>query len=301
MTVRRDTDLAPLIGFTILAFGIAWGAELLLYRIAAASELEVDLVRNAAERMEFDELAELTISPWMAYLLTRLQDFSFSIAGVVMTAVVGGTQGLRALASMLFRWRVAPIWYMVALLPVAWYTVAVAVADGGSGEVFESFSFSASSLQAMLIGAEFGLLVTLLFRGPMGEELGLRGFALPRLQQRFSAYTASWVIGVVWALWHLPVLVGRDPVTLVAFLLVVLSLSFLFTWLFNRSRASLIPVLILHTTQNSEEIFESLFPALRETDWELVSTLLLLVCGIAAGVALWRERRADIRANRPLE
>ncbi|MCP5095196.1 MAG: hypothetical protein GY943_06560, partial [Chloroflexi bacterium] len=69
------------------------------------------------------------------------------------------------------------------------------------------------------------------------------------------------------------------------------GLSMLFTWLFNGSGGSLIPVLLFHAAQNWEEGFETLFPSLVGTEWELVSTLSLLVIGMVAGVMVWRNGR----------
>ena len=117
----------------------------------------------------------------------------------------------------------------------------------------------------------------------MGEELGLRGFALPRLQARTTPARASLVIGLLWGLWHLPVLLGRDPLSILAFIMLSFGLSFLFTGLFNGSGGSLLPVLLFHATQNWEEGFEVVFPSLAGTGWELPSTLLLLV-GLVAVV-----------------
>ncbi|MCA9931130.1 MAG: hypothetical protein KC419_21745, partial [Anaerolineales bacterium] len=67
-------------------------------------------------------------------------------------------------------------------------------------------------------------------------------------------------------------------------------LSFIFTWLFNGSGGSLLPVLLFHTLQNSEEVFEQIFPGLVGTDWELISTLALLVVGIVVGVIVRRQK-----------
>ena len=107
-------------------------------------------------------------------------------------------------------------------------------------------------LVKLLFSLEAGFLVSLFLRGAMGEELGLRGFALPRLQAHYGPMRASLIIGVLWGLWHLPVLLGRDPVSVVAFLLLSIGLSFVFTWLYNGSGGSLIPGLLFHATQNWE-------------------------------------------------
>ncbi len=111
-----------------------------------------------------------------------------------------------------------------------------------------------------------------------------------------SPFRASLIIGLGWGLWHLPVLMAREPVTIGLFLVLAVGLSFLFTLMFNGSRGSLIPGLLFHATQNWEEGFETLFPALAGTDWETPSTLALIVIGLGAGVVLWIRRRDGDRA-----
>ena len=123
----------------------------------------------------------------------------------------------------------------------------------------------------------------------MGEELGLRGFALPHLQKDLTPFRASLIIGGLWAAWHIPVLLGRDIVSVVAFIILAFTLSFVFTLMYNGSGGSLIPGLIFHATQNWEEGFEIIFPNLINHDWELASTLLTLVVGIVSGVIVWRK------------
>jgi membrane protease YdiL (CAAX protease family) len=75
--------------------------------------------------------------------------------------------------------------------------------------------------------------------------------------------------------------------------LLAFVLSFIFTWIFNGSGGSLLPVLVFHAAQNTEEIFEVMFPALVGSDWELISSLGLLLLGIGVGVRLWLSRGAQ--------
>ena len=80
------------------------------------------------------------------------------------------------------------------------------------------------------------------------EEVGWRGFALPRLQRRLDAIWAALVLGVLWALWHLPELISdptrqRPPLQFVVW---ALALSVIFTWLYNSTNGSLPIVIICH-------------------------------------------------------
>ncbi|MCO5182911.1 MAG: CPBP family intramembrane metalloprotease [Anaerolineae bacterium] len=277
----------PLITFFAIAYAIAWGIFLLLGRIAEQSGApDTTSFLRQAESLQFTGL-NLTVPGWLVYLLTRLQDWAFSIAGLIMIAYTAGRSGIRELGSRLIRWRFNWKWYALAVLPLGLYSIATIVAVSSS-ESGVSAEMSAATLRKMLFSAEAGLFVSLFLRGAFGEELGLRGFALPRMQLTMTPFRASVIIGALWGMWHLPVLLGRDPVSIVAFLLLSFGLSFIFTLLFNGSGGSLIPGLLFHATQNWEEGFELVFPVLLTTDWELVSTLLLLLVGIVAGVVVWR-------------
>ena len=275
----------PIIIFFAMAYLIAWGMMPIMASIARQSGLDHwTTLSQMAETLNYGDV-DLAAPGWLVYPITRLQDFAFSIAGVIMIAYLHGRDGLRELGQRLVQWRVGWRWWLLALLPFGLYALATAV-SGALG----SFEVNGRVLTTIIFSAEAGLLVTLFLRGPMGEELGLRGFALPRLQSRMSPFRASIIIGILWAGWHLPVLLGRDVVSIVAFVLLAFVLSFVFTWLFNGSGGSLLPVLIFHTLQNTEEVFETIFPSLIGTDWELVSTLALLIIGIVVGVILWRKR-----------
>ena len=276
----------PIVTFFVLAYAIAWGAFAILGVIARQSGVESTQAFMAlAESYQFEGV-NLSVAPWLVYLLTRLADFAFSIAGVVMIAVTAGQAGLRELWQRLTRWQIGWRWYALGLLPLGLYLVATAVANG-----FSSAEINMSTIGTALFSLQAGFFVSLFLRGALGEELGLRGFALPYLQARMSPFRASLIIGVLWGAWHLPVLIGRDLLSVVAFSLLSIGLAMLFTWLFNGSGGSLIPVLLFHASQNWEEGFETLFPSLVGTEWELVSTLSLLVIGLVAGVVVWRNGR----------
>ena len=275
----------PLILFFVIAYLIGWGIVPILTGIAKQSGIaDWITLSQMAEALEFGG-ADLVIPGWIVYLMTRLQDFAFSIAGLILIIVLQGRDGLRELWHRLIQWRVGWRWWLAALLPFGLYGLATAV----SGSL-NSFTFTSATIGKILFSAEAGFLVYFFLRGAMGEELGLRGFALPRLQSNMSPFRASVIIGILWAGWHIPVLLNRDVVSIVAFLLLAFMLSFIFTWLFNGSGGSLIPVMIFHAAQNTEEIFEIVFPGLVGKDWELVSSLGVLLIGLIVGIILYRKK-----------
>lgn len=110
--------------------------------------------------------------------------------------------------------------------------------------------------------------------GPLGEEPGWRGFALPRLQGRHGPLWGTLFLGVLWVLWHLPDFLtdaqrsgpGTDLVTLMTvnfpiFFLMVMAMAVVFTWVYNHTDGSIFLALLLHASINTFGILQSLFTA----------------------------------------
>ena len=229
------------------------------------------------------------------YLLTRVQDFSFTIAGLVVTAVIAGRTGLNVLGRK-FNPRLAGwCWYAAALgLPYGLFGVAALLTMAGDQAILASANLSHQSLGAVLFGAQAGLIFYMLLRGGMGEESGLRGFALPRLQLRYGPTIASFLIGLFWAGGHLPVYIQSDVVSVIVSLLLAFSFSYLFTFFYNYAREGLWVVIILHAGMNAgDNAFEVLFPGLVDTDWQIPAYLGLFLLSIILGIITWRQSRKE--------
>jgi uncharacterized protein len=93
----------------------------------------------------------------------------------------------------------------------------------------------------------------LLFFG-FGEEVGWRGFALPRLQNKMNALLASIVLTLFWALWHLPMFFYKEGFTTMSsigifgWIFSLITGSILLTWLYNSSKRSILMCAVFHTT-----------------------------------------------------
>src|SRR5215212_3715192 len=123
------------------------------------------------------------------------------LAAIIVTALTHGKAGLKALLSRLVRWRVGLRWYALALgLPVAVYLLAVSlsVLFGARASTAEQFG------SWYLIFPLFAYSLLFPLSGAFGEELGWRGYALPRVQARLSALSSALIIGVIQTAWHLP-------------------------------------------------------------------------------------------------
>lgn len=168
-------------------------------------------------------------------------------AVLVLLFVIREDSGVRNLLKGWTKWRVSPKYYIAAITPffVAYIATVVFLALGGVSPGPE-LTYSLPLLVIVAIMA--------LFTGATGEELGWRGFALPRLQSRFNALTAGVLVGVWWGIWHIPgwFLLGQviTPTYIFGFFLGCITESVFMTWLVNSTKGSLVMASIFHYSVN---------------------------------------------------
>jgi uncharacterized protein len=204
------------------------------------------------------------------------------LAAIITAAIVGGGKGLRAYFRRLIRWRVGVGWYVVAFLaPVTGWAIAAYVnvllgAAPPSPDQLAGWSLILTSTLIFLINPLTGAF----------EEPGWRGYALPLLLRRHSALVASALLGVLWALWHVPVfLTGLIPWPDAA---LVFALSFVFTAIYLRTAGSVLIAFLLHASFNGAgEFFVGLFAG---DDRVRMYWILTALCALVAAIAIMASR-----------
>jgi uncharacterized protein len=167
-------------------------------------------------------------------------------AFLVIAFVLKQKGGIRQLLRGWLKFKLPAFWYLVAITPVVFAVLSMFIYKllYGVNPVSE-IVFDPLSMLALLIIST----VT----GATGEELGWRGFALPRLQMRMSALNASLVLGVIWSLWHLPLWfagLGYEKIPFAAYAIMVMSYTVLITWACNNTRGSMVIVTLFHLMMN---------------------------------------------------
>lgn len=201
--------------FFVLAFAITWCLQL-----PAVFAKEGLIPGNAAVYLPF----------------AMLGIFGPAAAASLLTAREAGRAGLRRLFGGLLEWRAPLRCYLVPLvLPGLLLTgILWLLGVAGRGGPVTYFPEAPRFVLAFVIA--------------FAEELGWRGFALPRLQRRVGPFAASGLIGVLWTLWHVPMFVGAGiPLSyLLVLTLLITGGSFVHTWAYNRSGGSLLVAVVAH-------------------------------------------------------
>jgi membrane protease YdiL (CAAX protease family) len=229
----------PLVSYFLIAYAFTWTFDLLFLVLFPLPDLPVGR--------------------------TTPRTFGPSVAALVVTAALAGKPGLKHLLRRLVLWRVHPGWYLFALLGVpAIFTLGILLVPGAWA------SFTAPTPATVLLLPVL-FLVGLVFGGPLGEEPGWRGFALPHLQERWGPVAGSVILGTLWAGWHATEYLTPDFAAtngglsvegVGVFALALISFSVIVTWVFNHTRASLLLAILLHASLNASQVLiRDLFPA----------------------------------------
>lgn len=223
-----------------------------------------------------------TDAPVLGTVLAMASGFGPSLAAIAVIAWFNNHSVLRDWFSQSLNWRVGWRWYAVAFcLPPTIMLLALIIHGALGGAIADSQAIG----HVPLAIANFGLV--LLVGGPLGEEFGWRGYALPALAARLNWRGASLLLGLIWGLWHLPLFFMPDTphadAPLLLFLVSTVAQSVMFAWLFVNTRHSLVPALVMHTSLNA---WFNIIPVLPSTGSLRPLALMAGIQGLVALVLL---------------
>jgi membrane protease YdiL (CAAX protease family) len=220
------------------------------------------------------------------------------VAALVVIGVTEGRAGYRELGARMIRWRAGWVWWLVAVgTPLVVLAVAAAANValwGAPAPVLAGMAWS-----QLALGAAIRFVNPL--DGPLGEEPGWRGYALPQLQDRRSPLGSGVILGVFVALWHLP-LVTSGMLPTVG-LPITFAITLVYVWLFNRTGGSVLLTMVFHIAQGTVSYAALGFTGAdaARMDW-LVGALWF---AIALGLVVldrraWQAAPVEAVANRPM-
>src|SRR5829696_8330521 len=219
------------------------------------------------------------------------------LAALIVIPITQGVAGLKELGLRMIRWRVRWYWYVVAIglpLAVVGLVVGLNVALGASVPSLAGVG-SVSTVLMM-----FAVRLVNPGDGPMGEEPGWRGVALPGLQSTLSPLVSTLILGVVVTVWHVPILFLEEgllqPSIIVGFLLGSLAVTFWYTWLFNHTGGSVLMTIVSHSVQGTITIGGLWSVGADFARANLLTGIVLLAVAIGLVVFDWKAWRAPAPA-----
>lgn len=244
--------------FFTLAFAISWSVQIPVLLFASGRN---ESLTNEASTLRFIDLFQGDVAPdvILPFLLISFT-FGPSIAGIITIALFHGAGGLRDLWRRTIKVGVPGRWIIaIVVIPLALSLASVLLAFVLGG--FQPIEYS---LLVPLTLAIPLLLYMIVFTG-LAEELGWRGYALPELQKHRTAENASWILGILWGVWHLPTSLLapwlRGELTVPLGIAIVLGLTLgivgwtiVLTWIYNNT-GSVFWIIILHGWANAVQSY----------------------------------------------
>ena len=232
----------------------------------------------------------------LAQALFLLGTFAPGLIALALTGLAAGRAATRALLGRILQWQVGARWYVFAVGYIAAIKLSVALLHRivtGAWPRFGDVPWYA------MAGA-----IVISTWAQAGEEIGWRGYALPRLADRFGLGPASVVLGIIWATWHLPLffIPGADTLgqSFPLYLLQVTALSVATAWLYWRTGGSLLLVMLLHAAvNNTKDIVPSAVPGATNPfalSTSLPAWLTLALLWICAAYFLVAMRKGKLQA-----
>ena len=223
----------PLLCYSIIAYAATWLVWLPL--VLSQDGLGVLPFRSPLGVLEIGGIA--TFGPFLGAL--------------VVTAATEGQAGIRRWLRRIALWRVGLRWYLFVLFGLPLILALGTIAVPGNLASFEPMDPLA------LLGAYLVSFIwpAFIIGGPLGEEPGWRGFALPRLQRQYGPFVGTLILAPLWTFWHVPVWLTAwtaagmlNVYNVVLYFLFITAWTFVYTWIFNNTRGSVLMAMLVHAS-----------------------------------------------------
>lgn len=212
-----------------------------------------------------DEINQESIGKFLIFFFSGV--YGPSISAIVTTFIFDGIEGVLNLLKKLFIWNVPLKNYLyIIILPTIFVIIGIGLYNIFIGDIGSFDLMAFVSIPAVLWAG--------IYAGPLGEELGWRGFLLSELKKEQSNLKSAIIIGIIWFIWHIPLwwapfgtLVSGESISflpIITYFLMLICLSIIITWLVINSKGSVFIALLFHLSINAG-IALLFFPELQVT------------------------------------
>lgn len=273
MTEPADVNYRSLIVlYILLTFSITWGIALFVI-------IFPEVIRRY--------LGQISVFHPLYFLAV----YSPTVSATAIVITVCGWRKATEFLKRIVSWRIGFRSYVFSFGLVLGTFFLIRFIENSLGIETPTFTF------AWYMFLPYALLYLVLDAGPVGEELGWRGFLLPLLQNRFSSIGASLVLGVIWATWHLPAFfisnMNQAGRSIVNFYLVIIAFNMLVVQIYNLSRGSVLITVILHWCLNLDTYLHI------TGDSRITNLIVIVVFSVSAIAIRMRYAPKEVRTFLP--
>lgn len=252
---KRPTSLAI---YLLLAFGITWLGWIPALVIADSQGYKLPTIANFNQVLQvgFVNSTHVVLS-----IMFSLAVYGPLVGGLVATRIDSGKEGITDLLKRTIKWRVGFKWYAFAL----GFAIIIPLVPRLIAELIGQIEPQAGDALGWSLPLLAGVFLWQLLTSGLGEEPGWRGYLLPRFQSRHGQGKATWLLGLVWAVWHYPFtiydtvtnmgalpLIGVVITLLMALLgqtLSLIGMTHLYVWLYDNTQSVFLAI-VFHALTN---------------------------------------------------
>ena len=276
--ITRDIEVRNLLLFLIIAFGWSW----FCWGLFIFDVLTMPIGAGTSEL----EAGSAGVIDWIFLLLSP---FGPTFSAFIVTWKNKGKMGMRSLWKRFWNRDIGYKWFsMIIIIPILVFAPAYLLFGIIEGEFteLEWMSFAAPELIIVPI-------IMNIFHGGSSEEFGWRGYSLPRLQAKWNALVSSIILGIIWALWHIPLWYLPPNPRQISFIVwtgKIILLSILLTWISNNTNGNILAAVLTHAMFNA---MSELFPSPHLYQYIVRIPVVLIIIFIFGYKTLIREQTQD--------
>lgn len=235
--------------------------------------------------------------------ISAFEGWGIIFAATLMTRLTLGKTEVVTLLKRYLKWRINWKWYLVALLlgpilivsSVYIHAALTGLKPDYSTIMVYKFLGKSMSLRRMIIGWFLFEIIT------NGEEIGWRGYILPRLQSKHNALISSLMLGVIWGLWHLPnFMADFDIVRFGWFMAQTAAQAIILTWIYNSTGGSLLLTMLYHASLNTAGMFMPMANTISSANMGAYIIFVLVLVIVAMTIVISTEP-ARLSGNEPVQ
>jgi membrane protease YdiL (CAAX protease family) len=222
-----------------------------------------------------------------------------ALSAIILTYLLDSKEGVRQLFKQMLQWRVNVVWWLIGFY--SFWLIASIISSVLQLAQFQKivfqFGFSLINIPVIIFILQMPLLL-----GMVGEELGWRGFALPKLLDKYDPIVSSLILAVPWIFWHAPLVVfqewtGNSTIMdlLLRYVLLVPPLTLIFTWLFQKTKGSILLVIVFHKAFNLTFNAFSNVIGLNEESGKVLFNCVIIVLWVWAAILIMYYVRGRIK------